>query len=190
MRPPTSPLLGYNTNIRHNGKLYHIQTEDSGVNRPHIITHLFADGGRIVASTKTDYAQHLADQGLPALVKAKMQEQHKAMCIALRDGHYDTEPQTKPAAPAVQSKPVTPPAAAPRPRVDVETLERAAQAKLAGSAALGPRVAKRAATAANNAARDGAPRKAPARAAPKPHKVKTLDDVIRSYLDDDADAER
>ena len=44
---PPSPLLGYNTNVRHKGKLYHIQTEDSGVNRPHIITHLFADGGRL-----------------------------------------------------------------------------------------------------------------------------------------------
>ena len=44
-----SPLPGYNTNVRHKGKLYHIQTEDSGINHPHIITHLFADGGRISA---------------------------------------------------------------------------------------------------------------------------------------------
>ena len=45
-----APLLGYNTNVRHKGKLFHIQTEDSGIGHPHIITHLFADGGRIVAS--------------------------------------------------------------------------------------------------------------------------------------------
>jgi hypothetical protein len=26
-----SPLLGYNNNVRHKGKVFHIQTEDSGV---------------------------------------------------------------------------------------------------------------------------------------------------------------
>ena len=49
MKAP-SPLLGYNNNVRHKGRVFHIQTEDSGVNHPHIITHLFADGGRILKS--------------------------------------------------------------------------------------------------------------------------------------------
>jgi hypothetical protein len=84
-----APLLGYNTNVRHKGRLYHIQTEDSGVSHPHIITHLFADGGRIVGSKKTSYAEHLSEGGLQETVKKLMQAQHKAMCIALRDGHYD-----------------------------------------------------------------------------------------------------
>src|SRR5688500_20406901 len=84
-----SPLLGYNTNVRHKSKLYHIQTEDSGVNHPHIITHLFADGGRIVASKKTSYADFVAAEDLKSVVKKMMQEQHKAMFIALRDGAYD-----------------------------------------------------------------------------------------------------
>ena len=51
--------MGYNTNVRHKGKLYHIQTEDSGVKRPHVITQLFADGGRIIASEKTSYEEHV-----------------------------------------------------------------------------------------------------------------------------------
>jgi hypothetical protein len=84
-----APLLGYNTNVRHKGRLYHIQTEDSGVSHPHIITHLFADGGRIVGSKKTSYAEHLSAEGLQDTVKKLMQAQHKAMFIALRDGHYD-----------------------------------------------------------------------------------------------------
>jgi hypothetical protein len=84
-----APLLGYNTNVRHKGRLYHIQTEDSGVSHPHIITHLFADGGRIVGSKKTSYAEHLSADGLQDTVKKLMQGQHKAMFIALRDGHYD-----------------------------------------------------------------------------------------------------
>jgi hypothetical protein len=84
-----APLLGYNTNVRHKGRLYHIQTEDSGVGHPHIITHLFADGGRIVGSKKTSYAEHLNSEGLQETVKKLMQGQHKAMFIALRDGIYD-----------------------------------------------------------------------------------------------------
>jgi hypothetical protein len=86
-----APLLGYNTNVRHKGKLYHIQTEDSGINHPHIITHLFADGGRIVASKKTSYTEHLGGQNLQETVKKLMQDQHKAMFIALRDCVYDED---------------------------------------------------------------------------------------------------
>jgi hypothetical protein len=84
-----SPLLGYNTNVRHGGKLFHIQTEDSGLKHPHIITHLFADGGRIIASRKTSYAEHVGAENVQEVVKQLMREQHKAMFIALRDGEYD-----------------------------------------------------------------------------------------------------
>src|SRR5436190_16586515 len=90
MRGP-SPLLGYNTNVRHKTKLYHIQTEDSGVNHPHVITHLFADGGRIIASRKTAYAEHLGSKDLQGIVKKLMQEQHKGMFIELRDCVYDED---------------------------------------------------------------------------------------------------
>ncbi len=95
-----SPLLGYNTNVRHAGKLYHIQTEDSGVRHPHVITHLFADGGRIIASKKTTYAEHVGAEDFQAIVKQLMRAQHKEMFIALRDGVYDEdEPGAAAAAP-------------------------------------------------------------------------------------------
>ncbi len=93
MAASPSPLVGYNTNVRHKGKLYHIQTEDSGVKRPHIITQLFADGGRILASEKTSYEEHLGADNLATVVKKLMQEQHKRVFIGLRDGVYDDEPQ-------------------------------------------------------------------------------------------------
>lgn len=118
-----APLLGYNTNVRHKGKLYHIQTEDSGIKHPHIITHLFADGGRIVASKKTSYAEHLGSGDLKTVVKKMMQEQHKAMFIALRDGVYD-DGEGEPLEPA-------------KPAVDVAALEAAA-ARLAGPSSAPP----------------------------------------------------
>jgi hypothetical protein len=84
-----SPLLGYNNNVRHKGRVFHIQTEDSGVNHPHIITHLFMDGGRILKSVKKSYAEHVGIDGMSEIVRGLMKEQHKAMFIALRDGQFD-----------------------------------------------------------------------------------------------------
>ncbi len=84
-----SPLVGYNTNVRHHGKVFHIQTEDSGLTHGHIFTHLFADGGRIIATRKTTYAEHVGTDRYPGIVKRLMQAQHKAMFIALRDGLFD-----------------------------------------------------------------------------------------------------
>jgi hypothetical protein len=117
-----SPLLGYNTNVRHKGKLFHIQTEDSGIKHPHVITHLFADGGRIVASRKTTYAELVGREDLRDRVKELMRAQHKAMFIALRDGEYDEDG-------AQPTQQVGPP-----PPVDVDALEAAA-ARLAAQSA-------------------------------------------------------
>lgn len=88
MKPP-SPLLGFNNNVRHKGRVFHIQTEDSGVRHPHIITHLFADGGRILKTTKTSYAEYLDSANMGEVVRQMMQDQHKAMFMALRDGQFD-----------------------------------------------------------------------------------------------------
>ena len=81
-----SPLLGFNNNVRHKNRVFHIQTEDSGVKHPHIITHLFMDGGRILKSVKKSYAEHVGTDGMQDTVRQLMKEQHKAMFIALRDG--------------------------------------------------------------------------------------------------------
>jgi hypothetical protein len=86
--PP--PLLGFNNNVRHRGRIFHIQTEDSGVKSPRIVTHLFADGGRIIKTTRTDYAEHVTRPDMQPFVRSLMKEQHKAMFMALRMGELDT----------------------------------------------------------------------------------------------------
>lgn len=89
MAKPVSPLLGYNNNIRHKNRVFHIQTEDSGIKHPHIITHLFMDGGRILKTIKKSYAEHVGVEGMAEIVRQMMKEQHKSMFIALRDGQFD-----------------------------------------------------------------------------------------------------
>ncbi|MGZ3447656.1 MAG: hypothetical protein ACXU88_18380, partial [Myxococcaceae bacterium] len=57
-KPFDRAVSGFNHNITHAGRVFHVQTEDSGVNNPNIITHLFV-GGNILASKKTSYAELL-----------------------------------------------------------------------------------------------------------------------------------
>jgi hypothetical protein len=98
MSKAPSPLLGYNNNVRHKNRVFHIQTEDSGVKHPHIITHLFMDGGRILKSVKKSYAEHVGTDNMADTVRAMMKEQHKSMLIALRDGQFDhvLDPESSP----------------------------------------------------------------------------------------------
>lgn len=81
-------VTGFNHNIKHKGKVYHVQTEDSGVSNPHIITHLFV-GGNILASKKTSYGDISKSENLAELVKEMMEEQHKEMLRNLIGGTYD-----------------------------------------------------------------------------------------------------
>ncbi len=81
-------LTGFNHNLKHRGKMYHVQTEDSGVSNPHIITHLFV-GGNIVASKKTSYADIVSAEHLPEIVRELMEEQHKEMLRNLMAGAFD-----------------------------------------------------------------------------------------------------
>jgi hypothetical protein len=86
-------VTGFNHNIKHKGKVYHVQTEDSGVNNPHIITHLFV-GGNILASKKTSYADIVNAENLAEVVRELMEEQHKEMLRNLINGVYDTAEST------------------------------------------------------------------------------------------------
>ncbi len=84
-----SPQLGYNHNIPHRGRLYHVQTEDSGVEKAHIFTHIFYDG-TIISSNKVEYRDQLdTSEPLDPLIIGLMQESHKSMIKRLRRGEFD-----------------------------------------------------------------------------------------------------
>jgi hypothetical protein len=81
--------VGFNNNAKYKGRAYHIQTEDSGLNKPHIITHIFADGGRIIKSHKRSYADAVSRDDVVVYVRALMKGQHMEMVQALREGRFD-----------------------------------------------------------------------------------------------------
>ena len=84
------PLLGYNHNVRHAGRLFHVQTEDSGPARPVLSTHLFIEGS-ILSSQRTPYSLDEPE----TVTQKRMQEQHKGMLKRLRDGLFDNLPEVQ-----------------------------------------------------------------------------------------------
>ena len=81
--------VGFNNNVKYKDKTFHIQTEDSGLDKPHVITHLFADGGRVVKSHKRSYAEHVRRDDVAAYVRQLMKAQQLEMALSLRDGKFD-----------------------------------------------------------------------------------------------------
>ncbi|MFQ5417750.1 MAG: hypothetical protein ACE5FL_11975 [Myxococcota bacterium] len=83
-------ITGSNTNVQYRGKLFHVQTEDSGRRNPHVISHLYY-GGTILASHKTTYDDllDLASDTLDQGVRALIEEQHIAMLKRLKCGDFD-----------------------------------------------------------------------------------------------------
>jgi hypothetical protein len=110
-------VLGFNHNVRYKGDVFHIQTEDSGVSNPHIITLLYR-GGTILASKKTSYADILKIENLELVVEELMKEQHKEMLRRLKQGEFDAKafPGSVPSPQALPVEPAAPPAVqAPQP---------------------------------------------------------------------------
>lgn len=83
-------VVGYNHNIRYKGEVFHVQTEDSGINTPHIITLLYR-GGNIIASKKTSYADIVKMGNLNQIVEELMKEQHKDMLRRLKSAEFDVK---------------------------------------------------------------------------------------------------
>ncbi len=79
-----SVILGYNHNIGYRGLVFHVQTEDSGVENPHVFTHLF-HGGVIITTSKLEYDADASEEA----VKALMQSQHKTILKGLKRGTYN-----------------------------------------------------------------------------------------------------
>jgi hypothetical protein len=85
-----TPVGGFNHNVKYGPRVYHVQTEDSGLPHAHYITHLFV-GGNIVASMKSSYSEKAADPQLQRVVRGLMEQQHKAMLRRLITGEFNDQ---------------------------------------------------------------------------------------------------
>src|ERR1043166_173597 len=69
-------ITGFNTDIKHNEKVYHIQTEDKGLQNPYVESLVYV-GGEILASKKTSYAEQLKTGVDEKWIGSLMEEQHR-----------------------------------------------------------------------------------------------------------------
>lgn len=81
-------ILGFNHNVVYKGEVFHVQTEDSGIKNPHIITLLYR-GGVILCSKKTSYADILGMDNFESVVEELMKSQHKELMRRLKSGEFD-----------------------------------------------------------------------------------------------------
>lgn len=81
-------ITGFNTDIEHNGTIYHVQTEDKGLRSPIILSLIYV-GGEILASKRSPYGDLVA-AGFDAQVLAeRLQRQHKLICAAISAGRIE-----------------------------------------------------------------------------------------------------
>ncbi|HKH47826.1 MAG TPA: hypothetical protein VKM72_24480 [Thermoanaerobaculia bacterium] len=159
-------ITGYNTDVRHNEVVFHVQTEDKGLGNP-LIESLVYVGGQVLATKRASYAEMLAGGKEEKDIVALMDHQHRTMIAAIRHGKLDAKVaellgarQTGQIS-KVASPPPSRPEVLPPPLAPVSAPEPVAEV----------------------------PSKLPP-LPPKPARERTLDQVILEYLTNEADQEQ
>lgn len=117
-------ITGYNTDVKHNSRVFHIQTEDKGASNPCVESLIYV-GGEILASKKTSYAEVLKNGRDDQAVQELMEQQHRSMIAAIQRGRFDGPNGTLqvPEGMAVTTPTPTPAAPTPAPAVVRERAE-------------------------------------------------------------------
>lgn len=97
-------ITGFNTDIRHNDRVYHVQTEDKGLGNPCIESLVYV-GGEILATKKTSYAERVQQSGFDEkTIGTLMEQQHKTIIAAIKRGRFD-KPQGDETTPLANGRP-------------------------------------------------------------------------------------
>jgi hypothetical protein len=137
-------ITGFNTDVKFEGRVYHVQTEDRGEQNP-VLESLVYLGGIIIAKKQTPYGEDLREGATEEMIASRLKKQHQIIIAAIRAGRIDDlvrqsakemdeqDAQAKPQAkPKSEPKIEMPPAAPPKP----EAPPRAASGGLASSGGL------------------------------------------------------
>jgi len=82
-------ITGFNTDIKHGNRVFHVQTEDKGMENPFVESLVYV-GGEIIASKKTPYGDELKSGRSAAAIQEMMEAQHRKMIAAVQRGRFDT----------------------------------------------------------------------------------------------------
>lgn len=81
-------VTGFNTDVKHDGRVYHVQTEDKGLQNP-IIETLIYMGGEILAARRTSYADLIERGGEEKEVAERIESQHNRTILDIKNGKFD-----------------------------------------------------------------------------------------------------
>jgi hypothetical protein len=87
-RPLNTVITGFNTDIEHDGVVYHVQTEDKGLDSPIILSLVYA-GGTILASKRSPYQDLIAEGFSDELLAERLKRQHRLICAAIHSGRIN-----------------------------------------------------------------------------------------------------
>ena len=81
-------ITGFNTDVEHDGVVYHVQTEDKGLESPLILSLVYS-GGAILASKRSPY-EDLIEAGFDeAALAQRLKRQHRLICAAINAGRLE-----------------------------------------------------------------------------------------------------
>ena len=81
-------ITGFNTDVKYNGVVYHVQTEDKGAGNP-LIETLIYKGGEILGSRRLPYSDLIKGPGDEATITRLMEDQHKGMIMEVKRGRFE-----------------------------------------------------------------------------------------------------
>ena len=82
-------ITGFNTDVKHRNRVFHIQTEDKGEANPYVESLVYV-GGEILATKRTSYAEVIKTSGRDDhAVQDLMEQQHRTMIAAIQRGRFD-----------------------------------------------------------------------------------------------------
>ena len=81
-------ITGFNTDIEHDGVVYHVQTEDKGLETPIILSLVYV-GGAILASKRAPYQDLIAQGFSDEVLSERLKRQHRLICAAINSGRIE-----------------------------------------------------------------------------------------------------
>ena len=81
-------ISGFNTDVKHEGCVYHVQTEERGGANP-VLESLVYIGGTIVAKKATPYSDRLKQGATEDMIASLLKRQHRVIIAAIKAGRVE-----------------------------------------------------------------------------------------------------
>ena len=81
-------MAGFNTEVKHKGAVFHVQTQDAGPGGRCVESAIYKSG-KVISTRKSDYTPFLASPELRDKVDRLMADQHAAIIRDIHDGKFD-----------------------------------------------------------------------------------------------------